>query len=77
MTSAAVLQMLLVASSITGILGFQKIFNGEETILDLPLQNPEGINTAMELKYWTMLKETKDCVLAPYECNLDEYETIF
>jgi hypothetical protein len=29
----------------------------------------------MELTYWTMLKETKECVLDPYECTLDEYET--
>jgi len=77
MTSSAVLQMLLVASSITSIVGFQKIFNGAETTLDLPLVLPEGGNAAMQLKYWTTLKETKDCVLAPYECNLDEYETIF
>ena len=29
----------------------------------------------MELNYWTILKETKDCVLDPYECTLDEYDT--
>ena len=31
----------------------------------------------MEMTYWTTLKETKECVLDPYDCNLDEYDTYF
>lgn len=30
----------------------------------------------MSLKYWTILKETKECVLDSYECTLDEFDKI-
>ena len=66
---------LSLLSSISNVLCFQKTFKGQETQLPLPLENEATTNIKMEMKYWSTLKETKECVLDPYECTLDEYDT--
>ena len=53
---------------------YQKEYKGKETDLSLPLADQETNLLQMSLKYWTVLKETKDCVIDAYECRLDEYD---
>ena len=62
-------------SSIGSVFGFQRTFKGADTVLPMPLTDQLTTLRKMEMKYWTTLKETKDCVLDPYDCTLDEYDT--
>ena len=50
---------------------------GDEKTKSLELINEGNTGIKMEMTYWTTLKETKECVLDPYDCNLDEYDTYF
>ena len=42
--------------------------------MSLPLSNSDVNSLSMSLSYWTLKKETKDCVIDAYECRLDEYD---
>ena len=75
MNSMAVLRFTLFYSISSTVLGFQRTFKGEDTTLtSMPLTASSTTGRTMDLKYWTTLKETKDCVLDPYDCTLDEYD---
>ena len=64
-------------SSISYTSAFQRLFLGDEKTKSLELINEGNTGIKMEMTYWTTLKETKECVLDPYDCNLDEYDTYF
>jgi hypothetical protein len=72
----AVLRLALF-SSIGNVFGFQRTFKGADTVMKMPLTDELTTLRKMEMKYWTTLKETKECVLDPYDCTLDEYDTYF
>ena len=67
-------KLLLFPSLINQTLAFQKEFKGKETTLELPLSNQDQNSLLMSLTYWTLLIETKSCVVDAYECTLDEYD---
>ena len=55
----------------------QMIVEGPKKTVDLPLTNDISREERMKMTYWTSYKETKACLLDPYDCSLDEYEKWF
>ena len=54
-----------------------QVHDGKHSIVELPLEKSVKFSSRfeeMQIEYWTSLRETKECIRDPLECNLDRYD---